>query len=446
MSGPAQMSGLARPVPGGANSTAILSPDVVEIRRDGGLLARDAITSSSILLIDDDADALEELREGLAATGATVFALTKADRLDEAAFNIFDIVICDLAMPGADGFEVIQQLGKVAKPPDLIIVSGYPSDIIHSAVLAATNAGVPVRAALSKPVNLDELVAVICNHATAVRVRTDVAGGQSEAAVRRTIAESVRLDRFPAMYQPKIRITDNALAGFEVLLCPDIAGLGAVTIPIQISAIEGDAALARMFVENQLSHAVALANGLPGALGLLRVNVNVPAMLLLDAEFIIIMLSRANTYCNDRVQVVVELTENNIPDNDGVAQAALGRLRLAGYGVALDDIGQKESGLIQFSNLPVTEIKIDAEFVKQARIWSKAREIIRSITEMSHRVGVSVTCEGIETEADVILARSAGVDYVQGFFYAPKLTAAALVEFAELNRRQRNPGFDHDRS
>ena len=100
----------------------------------------------------------------------------------------------------------------------------------------------------------------------------------------------------------------------------------------------------------------------------------------------------------------------------------------------MDDFGQKESGRLQFADLPVTEVKIDAEFIRQSRIWPKAAEIVISIADMAHRVGVVVTCEGIETADDLRVARGAHADLAQGFLFSPKVLAQDFLSFASKNR------------
>lgn len=118
--------------------------------------------------------------------------------------------------------------------------------------------------------------------------------------------------------------------------------------------------------------------------------------------------------------MIFELTEDSIYDSSTDALAVLARLRLAGFGLSLDDVGRRQSGLLQVANLPITEVKIDLEILAQARRWAKSRSIFGSIAELGRRLGLSVVAEGVKTRDDLALVRSLPVDYVQGFLVSRK--------------------------
>ncbi len=126
-------------------------------------------------------------------------------------------------------------------------------------------------------------------------------------------------------------------------------------------------------------------------------------------------------------QIILELTEDAIYFTSPQALAAIAQLRLAGFGVALDDVAQRQSGLLQLSNLPVTEIKIDLELLRQARQWDKARWIFTSIADLGHRLGLTVVAEGVESLDDLALARRASVDYIQGYLVSRKRPLSELL-------------------
>jgi CheY-like chemotaxis protein len=89
-SGPAMMSG-----PATSDEPAPASPP--------------SLHGSQILVIDDDADAREAIAEALRESGATVTSSASVrDALQDMATQRFDIVVSDIAMPGADGYAFIQ--------------------------------------------------------------------------------------------------------------------------------------------------------------------------------------------------------------------------------------------------------------------------------------------------------------------------------------------------
>jgi CheY-like chemotaxis protein len=86
----------------------------------------------SVLVVDDNTDALEMLAEALRSSGAHVSTANSGS----AAIEIWDreradIVLCDLAMPEMDGFEVIAELrkreGDAGRRTPAIAVSAHAS-------------------------------------------------------------------------------------------------------------------------------------------------------------------------------------------------------------------------------------------------------------------------------------------------------------------------------
>ena len=73
---------------------------------DGGLLH-----GVRVLLVDDEPDAREMMAAVLEASGATVAsAASAADALEALTGRDFDVVLTDIAMPGQDGYQLIQSI------------------------------------------------------------------------------------------------------------------------------------------------------------------------------------------------------------------------------------------------------------------------------------------------------------------------------------------------
>jgi DNA-binding NtrC family response regulator len=83
---------------------------------------------AKILLVDDEKDFLEVMRERLETRGYSVAtAISAAEALQKIKTDFFDAVILDLQMPGMDGLEALQQMK--AKRPELqvILLTGHAS-------------------------------------------------------------------------------------------------------------------------------------------------------------------------------------------------------------------------------------------------------------------------------------------------------------------------------
>lgn len=166
------------------------------------------------------------------------------------------------------------------------------------------------------------------------------------------------------------------------------------------------------------------------------VSVNLPIEVLLAPGAVATLEAMTRDAGIAPSQVTFELLEDGLYDTSADALGALTKLRLAGFGLALDDLGQRQSGLLQFANLPVTEIKIDLEIVRQARTSEKARSIFATLATLGERVGVKVTAEGVETEADLHFVRQHPVDYLQGYLVSAKRPLEDLMEWLASRPKQ----------
>ncbi len=81
-----------------------------------------------ILLVDDDADLIEELADSLNAAGYEVETFTDGDEAIRAASRIRpDIALLDLKMKGISGFRVAEEIRKIELLADIPIIAmtGY---------------------------------------------------------------------------------------------------------------------------------------------------------------------------------------------------------------------------------------------------------------------------------------------------------------------------------
>jgi PAS domain S-box-containing protein len=120
----------------------------------------DRLDGLNILVVDDEPDTRELLRQGLEYCGATVrVAGSASEAVDALMISVPDILISDVGMPGIDGYDLIRQIrdlpsergGKVAA----IALTAYTRTEDR---LQALRAGYDMH--VPKPVELAELVAV----------------------------------------------------------------------------------------------------------------------------------------------------------------------------------------------------------------------------------------------------------------------------------------------
>jgi diguanylate cyclase (GGDEF)-like protein len=142
----------------------------------------------------------------------------------------------------------------------------------------------------------------------------------------------------------------------------------------------------------------------------------------------------------DPARVVLEVTEGVLIDNPDEAHRRLEQLRALGVRIALDDFGSGYSSLSYLRRFPIDKLKIDKEFVSSLGRSGNGGVIIQAIIALGRALGLSVLCEGIETEEQRILLRLAGCDEMQGFLFArpgPARVIDRLLDVADEPRWRR---------
>ena len=129
-------------------------------------LSRKTFEQLKVLVIDDDPFQLAVLADSLQELGLS--QITQADSGAVALRHIgqsktapFDLMLCDLHMPGMDGFEFMAEVAQRGFKGALIIVSGQTSDVLHSASLVARLRRFNLLGMLGKPLDKSALAALV---------------------------------------------------------------------------------------------------------------------------------------------------------------------------------------------------------------------------------------------------------------------------------------------
>ena len=129
--------------------------------------------------------------------------------------------------------------------------------------------------------------------------------------------------------------------------------------------------------------------------------------------------------------ITLEITESAVLDDPDKALANLERLRATGCRLSIDDYGTGYSSLSYVRQMPVQEMKIDRSFIMNLTTQPDDEIIVRSTIELAHNMGLTVTAEGVETEAILQRLGELGCDLAQGYFVARPLAAVDLEHWMD---------------
>lgn len=377
----------------------------------------------SVLVLDDDDDLREEIRDAIASAGHEVLAAGDASILDSPRFQTVDVLVLDLSLPKVDGIDVLKRIAAMPDAPQVIVISGHGESILRTVGVAAESEGVRLLGMFAKPLDPDRLIELIGSQAA---VLAHGAETDTTALVPALVA-AIGNGTLVVDFQPKVATRTLSFAGAEALLGNHLPGFGRVSPPAIVEAARSVPGLLVRLTHEVLRLAAAgcATWTRAGWTGMLNVNVPIEALLTPDAVPAIVRI--VNEAGIEPRQVTLELVEDSLYDSSSAALGVIAKLRLAGFGLALDDVGRRQSGLVQLANLAVTEIKIDLELIHQARTWEKARSIFVSLAELGERLGIPIVAEGVELPEDLDLVRRHPVSYIQGYLISPKRPLLEMI-------------------
>ena len=130
-----------------------------------------------------------------------------------------------------------------------------------------------------------------------------------------------------------------------------------------------------------------------------------------------------------------EVTESALVEDLEATRHAIQTLRNAGVRIVIDDFGTGYSSLYHLYELRFDRLKIDKRFIQQLVIAGESAVFIRAIVGLCRGLNLSVTAEGVETEAQAAAALQHGVDQAQGFLFGKAVPAAQVSQLLAARAR-----------
>ena len=242
-----------------------------------------------------------------------------------------------------------------------------------------------------------------------------------EARLRRALQE----DLLSLHFQPKFRISDKRLCGVEALLrwCDpehgDISPNRFIEIAEDSGLIIDMGAWVTRKACRQLRQWLDRGVAVP-------IAINVSGKELLHGDPVQVIRSEAAAAGIPASLIEVEITESLLVKDSLAVRNALEGLRQLGCRIALDDFGTGYSSLAYITRFPPDRIKIDKAFVTNVDRSPGDAAVASAILSLGRNLGVTVTAEGIERQAQLDWLKARGCDEVQGFLLSRPLLAQDL--------------------
>ncbi len=237
-------------------------------------------------------------------------------------------------------------------------------------------------------------------------------------SIQRGLRTALENNEMFVVFQPKVRLTDDEVDGFEALLRWKSTEIGFVS-PVEFIPVAestrliipiGKFVLREVFIKIKY----LLSQGYDN----FKIAVNLSEVQLREGDLLGYINSLVEEFEVSPKYIEIEITESMIMKSVDRNIEYLLEIKKLGASIALDDFGTGYSSLNHLTKLPIDVLKIDRSFVIDMVENDKSRYIVEKIIQLSHKLGITVVAEGVEEKEQVDYLKSIECDTVQGYYYS----------------------------
>ncbi|WP_234820264.1 putative bifunctional diguanylate cyclase/phosphodiesterase [Rhodopseudomonas palustris] len=348
-----------------------------------------------------------------------------------------------LARLNSDEFAVIQT--GIKRPEDIVLLAKRLLHAIaepyllqgHSVVVGAS-IGIAVA-----PGDGDDSEKLLMNADMALsRAKKDTRGTFSffevgmdaRAQARRKIETDLRAalqhEVLRPYYQPLVRLADGRITGSEALVRWPHPERGMIS-PAEFIPVAEDTGLINAIGAQILRSACMDAARWPDDV---RVAVNLSPLQFRVGNLLSVVMDALKQSGLPPRRLELEITETLLLEKSSQVLATLHALRALGVRISMDDFGTGYSSLSYLRSFPFDKIKIDQSFVRGLCDNRESQAIVRSIISLGNGLGVTITAEGVESEAELSWLRAEGCQEAQGFLFSQARPNAEITGLLDLQQ------------
>jgi diguanylate cyclase (GGDEF)-like protein/PAS domain S-box-containing protein len=357
-----------------------------------------------------------------------------------------------VARLGSDEFAIVQ--AQIGRPEDIVLLANRLLEVVSQPYLFNGHSvmiGASIGIALG-PADGDESEKLLKSADMALsRAKRDARGTYSffepgmdaSAQARRRIETDLRVaieqGTLQPHYQPLVDLSSGRITSFEALVRWPHPERGMIS-PAEFIPVAEETGLINAVGASVLRRACTDAATWPDDV---RVAVNLSPLQFRSGNLLSVVMDALKQSGLPARRLELEITETLLLEKSDEVIATLHALRALGVRISMDDFGTGYSSLSYLRSFPFDKIKIDQSFVRDLGANRDAQAIVRSIISLGKGLGVTITAEGVETEAELSCLRMEGCHEGQGFLFS---RARPNHEIVQLLAAQRTASKSCDRT
>ncbi|MCL9845697.1 EAL domain-containing protein [Ralstonia solanacearum] len=390
----------------------------------------------AVLVVDGQPGQRAAARQVLQTLGVQqiLAACDGREALDLLRLCQFDLVLCDMALPGMDGPELIQQIRlHDGRPPERQApvwawVGERDGPLLESHTSLAEAMGLAHAHGLCGPLRPEHVLPLLYEAATRDGEITPLGLARPPVFSDDALAALVHdtPGQIEVVLQPQHDLVTDRVVGAEAL-CRWLHPVHGRILPTAFVPRLEALGLADALFFHVLGHCVRVQRALAAQSIALPIGVNASAQTLSREGAIERIAGVVGDACIDPACIVVELSDDAPVAESARLAVALHQLRQLGHGLAIDDFGVGFAVLKLLAELPFTILKIDRSLTEAVSLSSQRGIVCRTMIELAGALRLQCVAEGVETDAQRRALLTLGCATGQGYLWAAPLSTTAFL-------------------
>lgn len=255
------------------------------------------------------------------------------------------------------------------------------------------------------------------------------------------LGRAIRENQFELAFQPKLRLDNYQLEGYEALLRWHHPDFGYIP-PNEFVPLAESSNLIHLMTIWVLEHTVKQLAEWHQAGHDVSIAMNLSPRNLMDERVVDELARFLRIYKVPGERLEMEITESMLMSDPTRARMALEKINELGVRLSVDDFGTGYSSLAYLKRLPVQMLKIDGSFIQGMQDDEQDKIIVNSTIQLAHNLGLKVVAECVETEEVFEELKRLGCDYVQGYYVSKPMSAAEAEDWMRNLQNASSGGFE----
>ncbi len=244
------------------------------------------------------------------------------------------------------------------------------------------------------------------------------------------LEKALEQQEFVLFFQPRIRLVDRKICGFEALIRWRHPQKGLIPPGEFISVLEESGLIVkvgRWVMQESARFLKELNTRYPDII----VSFNLSVRQFGDKGLVQTLEDCVRQTGINPANFQIEITERVLLETKAAATQVLRDIKDLGLKIGIDDFGTGFSSLVYLKRIPAESLKVDYSFVRGLPDNREDVEIVKAIVGMAKNLDKETIAEGVESREQLAFLTGLGVDEVQGFYFARPMPKEEVFSFLE---------------